>query len=205
MGYISPTLAARNMKQTIDFYTNSLGFKLGMVFPDVNNPEYADLSKDDMVLMFIPARNLGISSKQKLGAGVNLYMQIDGDINEYYSELKKKGVTISVDIKDEPFGIRDFTIEDLNGYLLTFNQLSKTVRNCMSCGMPMVKIEDFGGKNPANIYCTHCSNEDGSLKSYDEVLSGVVNFMVTDQKMDRKIAEIAAREHLAKMPAWSSQ
>ena len=126
MGYISPTLAVRNMKKTIEFYQNSLGFKMGMAFPDVNNPQYADLSKDGMILMFIPAENIGIGSQEKLGTGVNLYMQIDGDIDEYYKELKEKGVIIAVDIKDEPFGIRDFTIEDVDGYQLTFNQVAKT-------------------------------------------------------------------------------
>jgi len=203
MGTLSPTLAVRNMKETIEFYKNSLGFKVGMCFPDANNPEYADLSKDGMVLMFIPAKNEGISSKAKLGIGVNLYMQIDGDIDEYYEELKKKGVRVLVDIKDEPFGIRDFTIEDVNGYRLTFNQVSKAIKKCMSCGMPMTKLDEFGGKNPANIYCVHCSNLDGSLKSYDEVLKGMINFMMTSQKMDRKTAEGAAKEYMSKMPAWS--
>lgn len=122
MGYISPTLAVRNMKQTIEFYKNSLGFKMGMAFPDADNPEYADLSKDGMVIMFIPAENIGIGSEEKLGVGVNIYMQIDGDINEYYNELQDKDVKIVVDIKDEPYGIRDFTVEDIDGYKLTFNQ-----------------------------------------------------------------------------------
>jgi len=127
MGYISPTLAVRNMKQTIEFYKNSLGFKMGMAFPDADNPEYADLSKDGMALMFIPAENIGIGSKEKPGVGVNIYMQIDGDIDEYYNELKDKGVKIVVDIKDEPYGIRDFTVEDIDGYKLTFNQAGKLV------------------------------------------------------------------------------
>ena len=82
MGCISPTLAARNMKETIGFYKNSLGFQVGVCFPDANNPEYADISKDGMVLMFIPAQNCGIGSEEKLGVGVNIYMQIDGDIDE---------------------------------------------------------------------------------------------------------------------------
>ncbi|MFC1928537.1 VOC family protein [Chloroflexota bacterium] len=204
MGTLSPTLAVRNMKETIEFYQNSLGFKMGMAFPDANNPEYADLSKDGMVLMFIPAENIGISSEETLGIGVNLYMQIDGDIDEYYDELKKRGVKIILGIKDEPYGIRDFTIEDVDGYKLTFNQLSKTVKKCMSCGMPMVKLEDFGGGDLENIYCVHCSKPDGSLKSYDEVLAGMVNFMVMSHNMDRETAESAAKEYLTKMPAWSS-
>ncbi|MDH4269307.1 MAG: zinc ribbon domain-containing protein [Dehalococcoidia bacterium] len=205
MGCISPTLAVRNMKQTIQFYRASLGFKIGMAFPDADNPEYADLSKDGMVIMLIPARNVGIHSKQKLGIGVNLYMQIDGDIDEYYKELKKKGVEIVVDIKDEPFGIRDFTVEDINGYKLTFNQVSKAVKACMSCGMPMNKLEDFGGGNPENLYCVYCSNPDGSLKSRKEVFEGMVNFMMMSQKMERETAESAAKERMSKMPAWSGR
>jgi len=205
MGYISPTLAIRNMKQTIQFYRDSLGFKMGMVFPDADNPEYADLSKDGVVVMLVPAKNVGIGSKQRLGIGVNLYMQIDGDIDEYCNELKNKGVKVVVDIKDEPFGIRDFTVEDINGYKLTFNQVSKTIKACMSCGMPMTRLEDFGGGNPGNLYCVYCSNRDGSLKSYKEVFEGMVNFMMTSQKMDRRIADSAAKERMAKMPAWSGR
>ncbi len=205
MGYISPTLAVRNMKQTIEFYKNSLGFKMGMVFPDADNPEYADLSKDGMVLMFISAENIGIGTQEKLGIGLNMYMQIDGDIDEYYNELKNKGVEIVVDIKDEPYGIRDFTVEDIDGYKLTFNQVSKTIKSCMSCGMPMNELEDFGGRNPENMYCVHCSNPGGSLKSYKEVSEGMVNFMVSSQKIDRKTAESAVKERMSSMPAWSGK
>ena len=202
MGIISPTLAVRNIKRTIEFYNNSLGFKVGLTFPDADNPEYADLSKDGMYLVFIPAENVGIGSEEKLGIGVNIYMQIDGDIDDYYHELKSTGANIVVDIKDEPYGIRDFTVEDVDGYKLTFNQASKTAKNCMSCGMIMTKPEDFGGGNMANIYCVHCSKPNGSLKSYEEVFEGMVNFMVTSQRMDKKTAESVAKEHMLKMPAW---
>jgi uncharacterized glyoxalase superfamily protein PhnB len=205
MGVISPTLAVRNMKQTIEFYKNSLGFKMGIAFPDVDKPEYADLSKDGMSLMFVPAENVGIGSGEELGVGVDIYMQIDGDIDEYYNELKNKGVEIVVDIKDEPYGIRDFTVEDTDGYKLTFNQVSKTAKGCMSCGMPMTKPEDFGGGALENIYCVHCSNPDGSLKSYEEVFEGMVNFMVSSQKIDRKIAESTVKERMSSMPAWSGR
>jgi uncharacterized glyoxalase superfamily protein PhnB len=204
MGVISPTLAVRDMKKTIDFYTKSLGFKVGMIFPDANNPEYADLSKDGMVLMIIPAQNHGIDTKEKFGIGVYLYMQIDGDIDDYYAELKKKGVKIAVEIKDEPFGVRDFTVEDINGYKLTFNQTAEAAKKCLSCSMPMIQPEDFGGGNSENPYCVYCSNPDGSLKSREEVFENMVNFMMRSQNMDRKTAEVATREHMAKMPAWSS-
>jgi uncharacterized glyoxalase superfamily protein PhnB len=122
MGYLSPLLAVRNMKKTLDFYTKSLGFELKMAFPTPENPQYADIIKDGMVMMFIPAQEHSIDSKEKFGSGVYLYLHIDGDIDKYYNELKQKGVKIAVDIKDEPFGVRDFSVEDPDGYKLTFNQ-----------------------------------------------------------------------------------
>ena len=201
MGCLSPLLAARNMKRTIEFYKNTLGFEMGMAFPTADDPEYVDLIKDGMVLMFISAENMGVGSEDIFGIGVNLYMQIDGDIDEYYGELKKRGVRLVEDIKDEPFGIRDFTIEDIDGYRLTFNQIS--AKKCLSCGMPMTKLEDFGGGNPANIYCAHCSNPDGSLKTYEEVLNGMVAFIMASLNLDRETAQKTAIDHMANMPAWS--
>jgi len=203
MGYISPLLAAKNMKGTIQFYTTQLGFSLGMAFPTIDNPEYVDLIKENMVLMFIPAVNMGVDSGEKLGVGVNLYMSIDSDIDEYYEELKKNSPKIIHDIQDQPYGTREFTLEDINGFQLTFSQKSKSGKNCMSCGMPMSKPEDFCQGNPDNVYCAYCCNPDGSLKSFDEVLEGTINFMVNSQKMDREAAQVAAKQHLCTMPAWS--
>lgn len=123
MGYLSPTLAVRDMKRTTEFYRDRLGFTLGMVFPDpsdLERAEYADLSRDGMVLMFIPTRNVGIGGDEKLGTGVTFYMELDGNVDDYYAEVKGKGVRIVADIRDEPFGIRDFTVEDADGYQLAF-------------------------------------------------------------------------------------
>lgn len=120
MGYISPLMAVRGVQNTIDFYKDTLGFEAGLIVPTEEGIEYADVSKDGMVLMFVPVENVGLSGKEKLGTGVNLYLEIDGDLDEYYTQLKDKGVTVVEDIKDEPFGIRDFTIADNNGYHITF-------------------------------------------------------------------------------------
>lgn len=73
----------------------------------------------------------------------------------------------------------------------------------MSCGMPMVKPDDFGGGNPSNVYCANCSNPDGTLKSCEEVFQSMIAFMMSSQNLDRQTAEGAAREHMSKMPACS--
>ncbi|MGD0794733.1 MAG: VOC family protein [Dehalococcoidales bacterium] len=203
MGYISPNLSVKDMKKTLDFYTRKLGFMPGMTFPNPDNPVYADASKDGIVFMFTPADG----AKGKMGVGVNLYLQIDGDIDSYYADLKKRGAKISADIKNEPFGIRDFSVEDPDGYKLTFNAPVKAPGGggeaegkCQSCGMPLTSAGH--GDNP---YCMNCCHPDGSLKTYEEVLDGMITYMMTNQKLDRAAAGKAAREYLSIMPAWCNQ
>ena len=205
MGVVSPMLCVRDMKSSIDFYQKVLGFKLGMVFPDKERAEYADLQKDGMSVMLVPARTARVSSRAALGTGVYIYMQIDGDIDKYHARLKKKGVSMPFDIKDEPYGIRDFTIEDNSGYKLIFNQVSVKAKTCLSCGMPMTKPEEFGGGNTENLYCVHCTYPDGRLKTRDDALEGMVAFMMATQKLGREQAEAAAKEYMARMPAWSGR
>ena len=58
MSVISPALAVRNVKETIEFYEDYLGFKMGLVFPDAGNPQYADLSKDGMVNFMVISQKM---------------------------------------------------------------------------------------------------------------------------------------------------
>ena len=48
-----------------------------------------------------------------------LYIWVD-DADALYAEFKSKGVTIARDICDQPYGCRDFDVEDCNGYRLCF-------------------------------------------------------------------------------------
>ncbi|OGO43527.1 MAG: hypothetical protein A2137_04665 [Chloroflexi bacterium RBG_16_58_8] len=70
--------------------------------------------------------------------------------------------------------------------------------------MPMTSIGDFGGGRE-NLYCVHCCHPDGSLKTYEEVLDGMINFMMTSRSMDRAASGKAAREYLSVMPAWCNR
>ncbi|MGD9142375.1 MAG: zinc ribbon domain-containing protein [Dehalococcoidia bacterium] len=79
----------------------------------------------------------------------------------------------------------------------------RITRNCQSCGMPMNNPGDFGGGNEENDYCVHCTNADGTLKSYDEIYEGLVFMYINSRNMEKEDAEQAAREYMAMMPAWA--
>ena len=44
------------------------------------------------------------------------------DVNAYYDELKRNGTDITTEIGDRDYGIRDFSVTDINGYILVFGQ-----------------------------------------------------------------------------------
>ncbi len=70
--------------------------------------------------------------------------------------------------------------------------------------MPMRNPKDFGAEDITNVYCGHCTHNDGSLKNYADVFQGMVNFVVQTQGLDRSQAEKAAKSGMARMPAWKN-
>jgi catechol 2,3-dioxygenase-like lactoylglutathione lyase family enzyme len=99
---------------TKTFYTSLLGF--GVSF---ENEFY--------LLLHTPGKEAEISfllpdhpSQQPLfhpaftGKGMYLTIEVE-DVDKVYTELKKKGVEIKIDIRNEPWGDRHFSIQDPNG------------------------------------------------------------------------------------------
>jgi len=61
--------------------------------------------------------------------------------------------------------------------------------------------------NPADRYqnspyCVYCTNSDGSLKTYSQVLSDTVNHLVKHQGIDAAVAHEIANSTLKDLPAW---
>ena len=76
------------------------------------------------------------------------------------------------------------------------------MKTCIACGMPMVKPEEFAGGDVTKDYCVHCARPDGSMQSYEEKLNSMTGFIVKTQGFDEQAARQAAREMMAKLPAW---
>ena len=49
---LTPLLETDNLKETIEFYTENLGFVCESVYPDNGTPCWANLQKDVVTLMF---------------------------------------------------------------------------------------------------------------------------------------------------------
>ncbi len=120
MKSITPNIFVKNIDETIAFY-EQLEFKLSMKVPDEGSLVWAMMTKDNVSFMFQTFDSLGNDlpeiSRQN-GGSLLLYIQTK-EIRRYYDRIKSK-VTILKGLEKTFYGATEFSIQDINGYVLTF-------------------------------------------------------------------------------------
>lgn len=130
---LTPNFAVQDIKKTVAFYQDVLGFKLEMaVSEDKNGIEteldenknyvYAMMSRDEVEFMFQRTDSIGEDipplKGMKQGASVSFYMEVE-DIKALYQELKSKAEIVK-ELGTAWYGMQEFYINDCNGYILGF-------------------------------------------------------------------------------------
>lgn len=117
----------RDVRSSIDFYRDVLGFELNAWVENEANPDiydFAMISFDGLVLMLQDAVSLqGEHPDMKgicIGQSLTLFFKVL-DVTELYKTLKRK-TTIYKEPYDTFYGTREFCVRDPNGYILTFAQ-----------------------------------------------------------------------------------
>lgn len=76
---------------------------------------------------------------------------------------------------------------------------------CISCGMPLENPEDIGTQTKDGFICHFCINEDGTVKSCEEVFDGGVQFfMQSVPGVDQALAERVTRKNMNNQPLWKN-
>lgn len=118
---VVPLLQVGNMAESLEYYASALGFAVHETWPAAETPRWARVSRDGV--SFILTMDLGTSDRPFIaekGNGVVFYI-LCSDIPALYDELTARGAIIV----QEPitFGERQqFTVADVNGYVLTFSE-----------------------------------------------------------------------------------
>ncbi len=115
---ITPTLMVPDLPAAIDFYTQKLGFKLGFTWSQEAPHEGFD--KATFAGVDLGRTRLFFSlSRPPAGNSGSICFSV-GDADELFEFHRANGVEVDEPIADRPYGIRDYTIRDLNGYFLCF-------------------------------------------------------------------------------------
>jgi uncharacterized glyoxalase superfamily protein PhnB len=125
MKSISPNIFVKDINETIDFY-KQLGFSLTTTVPEEGDLIFAMMTCGNVIFMFQTFESLGDElptvSRQN-GGSLLLYIQTN-EITKFFDQIKDK-VKVIKELEKTFYGATEFSIEDNNGYLLTFAEDEK--------------------------------------------------------------------------------
>lgn len=113
--YLRPMLWTNELKETIAFYVNVLGFACGEYNEDWG---WAALHKDNVEIMLAkPNEHTPFDKPTFTGS---FYINVE-NADELWEQLKDK-CNVCYEIETFEWGMREFAVYDNNGYLLQFGQ-----------------------------------------------------------------------------------
>jgi uncharacterized glyoxalase superfamily protein PhnB len=122
---LSPNIFVKDINQTVDFY-KQIGFNVVASVPDEGDLIWTMMTCGNVNFMFQTFESLGAelpSISRQNGGSLLLYIQIT-DITTFFDQIKDK-VTVAKGLEKTFYGATEFSIEDNNGYLLTFSEDEK--------------------------------------------------------------------------------
>ncbi len=134
-----PNLMTENVADTVRYYQDTLGFTLLMAVEPVENSQpnfpteltddmhliWANMSFENAEFMFQNREGLveevPVLKDVAIGASQTLYIRLEQGIDAHYERLKNK-VNVVVEPTTKFYGMREWYMQDCNGYVLCFGQ-----------------------------------------------------------------------------------
>ncbi len=106
-----PVLASLDIQETVAFYENTLGFR-----PLWKDEGYGIVSRDEITIHFWHCDD------KIFPENTSCYVDVT-EVDQLYEEMQQAGVIHpNGKLQDQPWGMREFAIVDLDGNLIRFGQ-----------------------------------------------------------------------------------
>jgi len=120
---VAPCFIVNDVVFTANFYRDKLGFHYERFWGDP--PSFCMVKRSGIIIMLNQLDNPGSVHPNPNGEVWDAYIWVD-NADALCTEFKAKGVKIARDLCNQPYGNRDFDIEDCNGYRLCFGHDTKS-------------------------------------------------------------------------------
>lgn len=109
-GHPTPELPVADVERAQHHYRDALGFAVGWLEP---GKDIGAVSRDDVAIFF---------RKRALPFEPAVNWVFATDIDATYEELRSLGARIVEPLEEKPWGLRQFTVEDLDGNRFYFHR-----------------------------------------------------------------------------------
>lgn len=116
---LCPVFPSEDVKRTVDFYIEKLGFKSAKHYDKIDN--FATLYRDSIEFVIVQAKFGRVQPNiKRYGNGYDAYIDTDtvAGVDIIYEEFISKGVKIVSEPKKTDYGSYEFVIEDIDGRLV---------------------------------------------------------------------------------------
>lgn len=125
MDSVTANIFVNDINKTIDFY-KQLGFNVVMTVPEEGDIIWTMMTCGNVTFMFQTFQSLGndLPTISRQNGGSLLFYIKTSEIRKFFDQIKEN-VKVVKGIEKTFYGATEFSIEDNNGYLLTFAEDEK--------------------------------------------------------------------------------
>lgn len=117
---VAPALTATDLEASLAFYQDVLGFYVADRIEEEGVLVAASLQAGDVDFL-IGQDDFTKGRERQKGIGFRLYCMTIQDIDEMAEAIQERGGVLDREPSDQPWGTRDFSITDPDGFKLTFS------------------------------------------------------------------------------------
>jgi uncharacterized glyoxalase superfamily protein PhnB len=121
---LTPNLIVSSVEGSLAFYEGVLGFTRGITVPEQSPFVFASVTSGPVEIFFNDRSTVTKESPQfkdkAFGGGNTMFVEVDG-VDELYDQTKNRARVV-MPIVTQWYGMREFAIEDPDGYVITFAQ-----------------------------------------------------------------------------------
>ncbi len=125
---LTPNLVVRDVAASIKFYESVLGFKTAFTVPEQAPFVFASVTNGSVEIFFndqkAVAEDYPALGADPLGGTLTLFIEVEG-IQEVLAAVQKSGAKITMPLKDQFYGMREFAFQDTEGWVITIAERIK--------------------------------------------------------------------------------
>jgi lactoylglutathione lyase len=125
---LTPNLVVTDVASAIEFYQSVLGFKTAFTVPDSPPYVFASVTNGSVEIFFndkkAVEKDYPALLARPIGGTLTLFIEVDG-IEEIMAAVQRAGAKITMPLKTQFYGMREFAFEDPEGWVLTIAEKVK--------------------------------------------------------------------------------
>jgi uncharacterized glyoxalase superfamily protein PhnB len=125
---LTPNLVVRDVAASMEFYRSALGFQPAITVPEQPPFVFGSVISGSVEIFFndhkAVAEDYPALAIRPIGGSLTLFMEVEG-IEQVLAAVQKSGAKITMPLKEQFYGMREFAFEDPEGWVLTIAERIK--------------------------------------------------------------------------------